>query len=116
MLVATTLAAENSVKFGSVVTGAPGQPVKTGNLLSAWSADVRGEVGTVSCNVRGKLGDVAGYAEIIEDGIAPSGKAITYRSPTMTQPRGGPHAVKLTRAGLNRLVEIATREQVGNDA
>lgn len=110
VLVGTTLEALRSVQDGSEITGAPGQPVDTGNLRGAWQSAVSGWVGVVACNAVGGRGvDVTPYAEIMEDGIAPSGKPIHYRSET-----GGSHSVKLTVAGLGRIVESETARLAPN--
>ncbi len=109
VFVATVLEAENSVKFGSATTGAPGQPVATGNLRGAWYSDIQGNVGVVACNAVGAMGvDTEPYAAQIEEGIsARSGQPIHFRSPV-----GGAHSVALTVAGLGRIVEVETARLV----
>lgn len=111
VFVGTVMAALASVQDGSPVTGAPGQPVDTGNLRGAWQSDVQGNVGIVACNAVGGRGvDVTPYAEQIEDGIsARSGQPIHFRSE-----RGGAHSVRQTVAGMGRLVESVARELAPN--
>lgn len=80
--------AERSIKVGSSVTGAPGQPVKTGALLKSWRT------------VRGKRkATIASYgvyyAPIIED---------NRRGAQLRSKVGGFHSVKLTRNNWNKLV------------
>ncbi len=83
----------NSIKFGSALTGAPGQPVDTGNLRDSWTAHFRGPTrAIVATNVE--------YARSIEDGrsYAHAGRPIQLRSGV-----GGFHSVKMTRANYGRL-------------
>lgn len=86
--------AKESIVEGSPLTGAPGQPVATGNLKGSWHESFpKPYVAQISTNVS--------YARAIEDGIGPHGE-MTVRSEV-----GGFHSVKLTIAGLPRLVEAA---------
>jgi len=85
-----------SVTEGSATTGAPGQPVDTGNLIGSWQETFPSEwVGEVTTGVD--------YAEPIEEGIGPHGP-ITLRSGV-----GGFHSVKLTRAAWQDLVNEVAR-------
>lgn len=96
----TATAVRDSVVEGSPVTGAPGQPVDTGNLKSSWVlAFTEPGVAEVSTNVE--------YAPAIEDGVGPHGP-MTLRSKV-----GGFHSVKLTRSNFDRLVADVTRSTVG---
>jgi hypothetical protein len=72
------------------VTGAPGQPVDTGNLKSSWILAIGPDQSVISTNVV--------YAPGIEDGIAASGGRIVFKSKV-----GGKHSVKLTIAGASAL-------------
>jgi hypothetical protein len=99
VFVGTVLAVHESIVQGSPITGAPGQPVDTGNLKSSWQSDIVGDVGTVSTGVA--------YAPAIEEGVGPHGP-LTQRSPV-----GGFHSVKLTIAGFARLVEDQVRKLGG---
>lgn len=89
-----------SIVEGSPITGAPGQPVDTGNLKASWQI-VRGPL-------RNEVTSNVVYAPIIEEGTR-GGRALTLRSQV-----GGFHSVALTRIAWGRIVEQATRE-VGND-
>ena len=92
--------AHESIQTGSPITGAPGQPVDTGNLRASWqlafpSADVA-EISTKS-----------EYAMPNETGVRHDGRPYVQRSPV-----GGRHSVALTIAGFQKIVDVAT-EQVG---
>jgi hypothetical protein len=118
-----------SVTEGSALTGAPGQPVDTANLIRSWGPEFPEPlVGEVITNVE--------YAEAIEDGeVETHTRSAHTRGPyaradgtevaqhsvrehvvegyTFSQPYpggGGPHSVKLTRAGWDRIVEDAVKE------
>lgn len=83
-----------SVVLGSEVTGAPGQPVDTGNLRASWQGDFLSKTEwELSTNVQ--------YAVFIEDGGNDLGP-FTLRSQV-----GGFHSVKLTRGNWDRIVEFA---------
>ena len=84
--------AHESITVGSPITGAPGQPVDTGNLRSSFTLDIGVDEATISTNVA--------YAPLIEEGIAASGKPISFKSAV-----GGAHSVKQTIAGANALQE-----------
>lgn len=92
--------AYESVVNGSPLTGAPGQPVDTGNLRASWQNIVEGPLTR-------RIVTNTVYAPAIEDG-ARAGKALTLRSQV-----GGWHSVKLTIAAWRRLVEAVTREVAG---
>jgi hypothetical protein len=85
-----------SVKEGSVTTGAPGQPVDTGNLRDSWILAFEGDHAEVRTNVE--------YAPAIEDGVGPHGP-LTLRSAV-----GGFFSVRLTVAGADLLQAEAVRE------
>lgn len=91
-----------SVKTGSELTGAPGQPVDTGNLRQSWQAVfVAPDVAEIATNVV--------YAPGIEDGVSmKTGNPLTLRSPT-----GGFHSVALTVAGFDKVVDHVTRNLRG---
>lgn len=89
--------AHASIKEGSPVTGAPGQPVDTGFLRNSWII----EPGRVQHVIRTN----AEYAPRIEDGISESGSPMRLRSAV-----GGFHSVKLTIAGASALQAEALRE------
>jgi hypothetical protein len=86
---------ERSIRFGSEITGAPGQPVDTANLRDSWIGKYLSTwVWRISTNVE--------YAPFIEDDIGNK----NYRV-------GGPHSVKLTILGAQRILarakEVADR-------
>lgn len=79
-----------SIVEGSEITGAPGQPVDTGNLRASWIlAFPTPTSAQISTNVE--------YAPIIEDNL----RGVTFKN-------HGPDSVKLTRAGLPRIVDVET--------
>ncbi len=85
-----------SIVNGSPVTGAPGQPVDTGNLRASWQREIHGPLSqSIATNTV--------YAPAIEDGARGS-KALTLRSQT-----GGFHSVKMTVAAWPRIVDEAER-------
>ena len=91
----------DSIVEGSALTGAPGQPVKTGNLKGSWQTEFESkDIAVISTNVE--------YAEAIEDGVGRFGP-LTLRSAV-----GGWHSVKQTIANHDRIVEAAVAEITGN--
>ena len=91
---------ERSVREGSELTGAPGQPVDTSNLRNSW-AWVRESflVDVLQTNVE--------YAPFIEDG-GNDLAAFTLRSEV-----GGFHSVKLTISAWDDIVNFARRNATG---
>jgi hypothetical protein len=94
--------AHQSVKFGTEtvggqLTGAPGQPVDTGNLRNSWLLTQEGPVRwRVSTNVE--------YAPFVEDGIGRWG-AVRYGQKNGI---GGSHSVKKTILGFPRILEYVS--------
>lgn len=89
---------KTSIVEGSPVTGAPGQPVRTGNLRASWQTAFETPTSAIiSTNVA--------YAKPIEDGVGRFGP-MTLRSKV-----GGWHSVALTVANFPRLV-AATAERI----
>ena len=85
---------------GDPVTGAPGQPVDTGNLRASWQASFPGEwVGEITTNTE--------YAPAIEAGIGPHGP-MTLRSAV-----GGFGSRALVVSNWDKLVEDTVRTTVG---
>jgi hypothetical protein len=100
VFVNTVSAVHNSIQNGSPVTGAPGQPVDTGNLKASWQVNfIDAVTASVTTNVE--------YAPSIEDGVsyAHGGTPITQRSTV-----GGFHSVALTRAGIQALADDEARK------
>lgn len=112
-----------SIQVGSVVTGAPGQPVDTGFLRSSWQSEVApdGRSAIVGTNVA--------YAPVIETGMREaydsrgrtnrygvSGGLIGPRLPRGMGRRairstvGGPGSVRLTVANANALLRQVVAE------
>lgn len=102
--------AKESVVTGSAVTGAPGQPVDTGNLRASWQQSFPEDwLGRISTNVE--------YAPAIEEGQQepyelPDGRTVTPQPMTLRSAVGGFHSVKLTRAGWQAIADQAVREAV----
>jgi hypothetical protein len=105
---------QGSIVFGSPVTAAPGQPRDTSYLAASWQPTFEGPlVALISTNVE--------YAVPIEEGVIEPHerrayvrkdgtpvRATSVRGSTITYPSGGgPHSVKLTRAGWPLLVDAA---------
>lgn len=79
-----------SVVDGSEITGAPGQPVDTGNLRASWQTRfVSPTLAEITTNVE--------YAPFVEDGVGNSGP--------MRFKNHGPHSVELTKAGFQRIAD-----------
>jgi hypothetical protein len=98
VFVNTVSAVEASIKVGSAVTGSPGQPVQTSNLLNSWIPRFESATSaTISTNVV--------YAPIIEDNI---------RGATLRSAVGGFHSVRYTVAGFERLVAVEVRRAGGS--
>lgn len=86
--------AERSIKDGSEITGAPGQPVQSGDLKRSWATHFPEPNAAV-------ISTSLAYAPGIEDGInLKTGAALTLRSPV-----GGFHSVKTTEAGFQRMLD-----------
>lgn len=107
--------AHQSIVEGSPLTGAPGQPVDTGNLRASWQRLIDGPLEQrIVTNVV--------YAPAIEDGIrhgevvgiGPDDATDRIKSPdtplTLRSAVGGFHSVKLTRAGWPAIVRAAVAE------
>jgi hypothetical protein len=96
------VAALGSIVEGSTLTGAPGQPVDTGNLKGSWQLTFPSPtLARISTNVE--------YAEAVEDGVGPHGPVRYGKSGI-----GGSHSVKLTILGLQRLVDAEVAKKRGS--
>lgn len=83
----------DSIVYGSKTTGAPGQPVKTGDLLRSWNVVRRGiRAFEVSSSLH--------YAHIIED---------NRRKATLRSRVGGFHSVKITYLNYRYIVRYELR-------
>ena len=100
---------KESIVNGSAVTGAPGQPVDTGNLRDSWQLTFESKQSAlVSTNIA--------YAPVIEDNLRssfnPRGEQ-PERKPGRKSIKsivGGSHSVKLTVGAFDRLVESKLAE------
>lgn len=89
--------AYRSVTIGSMITGAPGQPVDTGALLASWVIEWRGPW-------YAEITSDLPYAHIIEGGIGAYGP-LTLRSKV-----GGFHSLALTSASWPRIVGLVVAD------
>ncbi len=122
-------AVHGSVVEGSAVTGAPGQPVDTGNLKGSWQETFpEPMVGQVATNVvyaeaveHGQqepyTTSAHGTSRTLEDGTVVSytvlgGTQVTPGPMTFRSGVGGAHSVKLTRAGWQDIVRDVARQVV----
>ena len=95
-----------SIVEGSALTGAPGQPVYSGNLANSWQEVVAPDLKSAVIGVGAERGAHT-YAEAIEDGVGRYGP-LTLRSNV-----GGFHSVKLTVANADALLaDVARRHTV----
>lgn len=98
LLPEVALAVQESIVVGSPITGAPGQPVDTGNLRASWNLTLEPEWAEIITNVE--------YAPFVEDGVNQHGP-MTVRSLV-----GGWHSVALTRINFDRLVDHVVNRDV----
>lgn len=84
-----------SIRDGSSLTGALGQPVEDGDLYRSWTMDQ-----PTPHSVR--VSSTSPYARMNEDGVRVGGKPYLQHSA-----KGGRHSLALTRVGLPRLVNEA---------
>ena len=102
--------ARRSLVEGSELTGAPGQPVDTGNLASSFIDERPGPLeARTTTNVE--------YAEAVEDGVqAPyvnaNGTVVTPRPMVFKSAVGGAHSLALTRAGWQNIVDAVAQSVV----
>lgn len=82
--------AETSIRFGSPVTGAPGQPVRSGKLRDSYHQI--GDKKTQSIVILSLLP----YANVIEN---------NFRRATLRSKVGGWHSVKITRLNFRLIIE-----------
>lgn len=108
VFVNTASAALESIRSGSPLTGAPGQPVDTGTLRASWHL-------TFESPTRALISTNIAYAPVIEE------NARTAYDPNGVQPKrapstdggtrrikstvGGHHSVRQTRVNLQRIVD-----------
>lgn len=84
-----------SIVDGSALTGAPGQPVDTGNLRTSWNTTFESEaVAVIQTKVE--------YAPFVE-----------YNTRNVTFRNHGPHSVAMTRSGFQRIVDASVKQVVG---
>jgi hypothetical protein len=87
-----------SIVDGSPMTGAPGQPEEEGDLIDSWEMTQPTETSV-------QVASDSEYALQNEDGVRPGGKPYVQRSSV-----GGRHSVKITRQGMQALVNHAANE------
>ena len=75
-----------SIRDGSELTGAPGQPRKTSNLYFSW-------IDRFTAPFRWEIAPNVEYAPYVEENV----RGVRFRN-------GGPHSVKLTILGANRVL------------
>lgn len=100
-----------SIVEGSPNTGAPGQPVSTGNLKNSWQI-------TFESPTAAEITTNVSYAGVIEDDLKTSfeaeGQDAPPRAPGAPPPPksvvGGHHSVKMTRAAIQRIVDDEARK------
>lgn len=91
VFIGMTLDVERSIKEGSPVTGAPGQPRDTSNLFHSWIPRFLSQyVWQLATNVS--------YAQFVEDNV----NGVTFQN-------HGPHSVKLTIAGADKLLDAVVK-------
>lgn len=78
----------NSVRDGSPITGAPGQPRRTDELYDSWKYEETPTGAVIS--------SASDHAMIVEDNI----RGARFHN-------GGPHSLKLSMFGFGRLLEQA---------
>lgn len=94
--VGVVLEAHRSIKEGSELTGASGQPVQTGALRNSWVFEFpTQDSARISTNIE--------YAQPIEDGVGRFGP-LTLRSAV-----GGFHSIAMTVANIDRIVQAVKR-------
>jgi hypothetical protein len=93
----------NSVKFGSILTGAPGQPVDTATLLNSWILEFL-------TKYRARISTPLEYAEPVEDAVGPHGAVAYGRKNNI----GGSHSMALTIMHLQNIADaVAARMKDG---
>ena len=84
-----------SIVDGSALTGAPGQPVDTGNLRTSWNAQfVSDTEAVVQTNVE--------YAPYVEDNV----NNVRFKN-------HGPHSVKMTIAAFQKIADASAQKVNG---
>lgn len=100
--------AGESIQNGSPITGAPGQPVQTSELLNSWQI-------AIESDTQARIWTNSIYATAIEDGMS---KWLTRKNVPLTlrSSRGGWHSVKLTVSGWPRILAAANAKRQGGGA
>lgn len=86
-----------SIVHGSALTGAPGQPVESGDLKMSWQISYPTETSVM-------VGSANEYALQNEVGVKHGGGPYRQRSA-----RGGRFSVRMTAAAMQRIVDTAAR-------
>lgn len=103
VFIGAVVLAHDSIKEGSPLTGAPGQPVDAGNLRNSWLFEFDDPTHPKSA----VIGTAVEYAEPIEDGVGRFGP-LTLRSAV-----GGFHSVHETVVNFDRILEESKRRFAG---
>lgn len=94
VFVGTAVHLHTSIKFGSPVTGAPGQPIDLGTLRNSWTLTFESpDTALIASNIE--------YAQAVEDGVGPYGPRVYGAKNGL----GGSHSVKISIAAAQRVVD-----------
>lgn len=105
VLIAGTLRVHESIRVGSPLTAAPGQPVDTSNLLRSWQYEFDDDTNPTKARVVTPVE----YAEPVEEGVGPNGPRVYGAKNGI----GGSHSVKLTAAAWPKIVDHEVRRLGG---
>jgi hypothetical protein len=94
--------AHSELKFGGPITGAPGQPVDTGNLRNSVSLEF--ETPTLA-----HISIPVEYAEAVEDGVGPHGPVKYGKSGV-----GGSHSMALVILGIQPITDTVVARRKAN--
>lgn len=106
VLIAGTLRVHESIRVGSPLTAAPGQPVDTSNLLGSWQY----EFDDAGNPTKARVVTPVEYAEAVEEGVGPNGPRVYGAKNGI----GGSHSVKLTALAWPKIVAHETRRLGGS--
>ncbi len=93
----------DGIRHGDEITGAPGQPVDTGNLINSWQIDKVSDTTT-------RIFTAVIYAPGIEDGVLYGSGGNVKAQLTLRSQVGGFHSVKMTVAGWQDIVNAVVED------